>query len=63
MSNGRRRNITHTIAFCQTCGWQEEDYLTAASKGRYHAKSKRHNVTVEVAYFVEYNERKEPTRK
>lgn len=51
MSNPKKRSITHTIAFCSTCGWTEQDYIIAARRGRYHANKTGHSVNVEVAYF------------
>ena len=44
--------ITSRIAQCQDCEWEEEDYITADSKARYHSKKTGHEVHIETAHLV-----------
>lgn len=50
-------NKTHVIATCKDCCWSDENYKTAQTKARYHAKSKKHNVNVQVGYYYDINEK------
>lgn len=43
-------SLVHGLADCQTCGWNEEDYKTAAKKGREHANKTGHIVHIELGF-------------
>ena len=47
--------LVHAIAFCDNCGFSEEDYKKAVQKGREHAHSTGHSVTVETGYVKRFN--------
>ena len=54
-----RKNLLHLIATCNDCNWHCEDYINGQRKTREHANRTGHNVVMELAYDVEYNEQKE----
>lgn len=49
--------ITSQIAFCQTCGRTNEDYINdyAQRWGRTHAEKEGHTVTIQTTKVVRYN--------
>ncbi len=47
--------IVHAIADCSDCGWEETDYKTAVQKGRRHAETTGHTVSVETGYAQIHN--------
>ena len=44
--------VTHILANCQDCEWEEDDYNTAYSKGVYHSKKTGHEVHIETAHLL-----------
>ena len=47
--------VVHVIANCRDCSWQDTDYLVAQRNAAYHAKRKKHTISVEVAKAGTYN--------
>lgn len=49
----------HQYAVCQTCGWENANYVNDAAKkaARQHALKTGHTVTVETGTFITFNAR------
>ena len=54
-------NLVHAIAYCEDCGWHEEDYLIAQKEARKHHRKTGHEVVIETGLIGTY-ERKSPTQ-
>ncbi len=46
--------ITHAIAFCHECGWENQNRKNAMATGKIHAMTHGHKVDVEQLLSVRY---------
>lgn len=54
----KSRTVTpHQLAYCLTCGWQDEEYINHKARKRayQHAKRTGHRVRVETGLVTTYN--------
>lgn len=47
-------HLTHTVARCEECEWENGWYLDAQRTGRNHHLKTGHRVVIEIGYFIAY---------
>ena len=47
---GNKLKIVHVNAFCKDCNWVTQDLSKGRIAALQHAKTKKHNISIEVGY-------------
>ena len=53
----KKFGITHAIAKCENCGWENQSHKNAQATAAIHAKKRKHKVWVEFAQGGYYDGR------